>query len=71
MKYTITYLNVTLEDIKINLQETDYGPSISNETYITPPLVEKLALDKLVTEFFFLRSQAVEPLATFFGLYDV
>jgi V-type H+-transporting ATPase subunit d len=55
----------TLEDLKMNLQETDYGQMLSNDTGITPPMIEQRALQKLVTEFFFLRAQAVEPLATF------
>jgi V-type H+-transporting ATPase subunit d len=55
----------TLEDIQMNLQETDYGQSLSNDTVINPPIIENRALGKLVTEFFFLRSQAVEPLSTF------
>lgn len=38
---------------------------LSNETTITPPIIENRALSKLVTEFFFLRTQAVEPLAKF------
>jgi V-type H+-transporting ATPase subunit d len=38
---------------------------LSNETNISPPLIESKALSKLVTEFFFLRSQAVEPLSKF------
>jgi V-type H+-transporting ATPase subunit d len=38
---------------------------VANDASITPPIVEARALSKLVTEFFFLRAQAVEPLATF------
>lgn len=49
----------------MNLQETDYGPTLNNDANITPPLLETRALSKLVTEFFFLRAQAVEPLASF------
>lgn len=54
-----------LEDVKLNLQETDYGQMLQNETTITPPIIESKALNKLVVEFFYLRAQAVEPLATF------
>jgi len=43
----------TLEDLKMNLQETDYGQMLSNDTGITPPMIEQRALQKLVTEFFF------------------
>jgi V-type H+-transporting ATPase subunit d len=38
---------------------------VANEATISPPIVENKALNKLVTEFFFMKSQAVEPLATF------
>eukprot|EP00600_Ochromonadales_sp_CCMP1393_P005305 CAMPEP_0174970088 /NCGR_PEP_ID=MMETSP0004_2-20121128/9164_1 /TAXON_ID=420556 /ORGANISM="Ochromonas sp., Strain CCMP1393" /LENGTH=358 /DNA_ID=CAMNT_0016219731 /DNA_START=99 /DNA_END=1172 /DNA_ORIENTATION=+ len=55
----------TLEDVKLNLQETDYGQMLANETAITPPIIENRALQKLVTEFFFLRAQAVAPLSIF------
>eukprot|EP00601_Ochromonadales_sp_CCMP2298_P006183 CAMPEP_0173194234 /NCGR_PEP_ID=MMETSP1141-20130122/14400_1 /TAXON_ID=483371 /ORGANISM="non described non described, Strain CCMP2298" /LENGTH=358 /DNA_ID=CAMNT_0014118657 /DNA_START=46 /DNA_END=1119 /DNA_ORIENTATION=+ len=55
----------TLEDMKLNLQETDYGQMLANETLITPPIIENRALNKLVTEFFFLRSQAAAPLSEF------
>jgi V-type H+-transporting ATPase subunit d len=51
--------------MKLNLQETDYGQSIQNDAAISPPLLEQRALQKMVTEFFYLRAQAVEPLATF------
>jgi len=54
-----------LEDVKLNLQETDYGQMLQNEATVSPPIIESRALNKLVTEFFFLRAQAVEPLATF------
>lgn len=49
----------------MNLQETDYGQILANETTVTPSIVESKAVEKLVTEFFYLKSQAVEPLATF------
>ena len=55
----------TKQDIQMNLQETDYSQSLANDNAITPPIIENRALSKLVTEFFFLRSQAVEPLSTF------
>jgi V-type H+-transporting ATPase subunit d len=53
------------QDMKLNLQESDYGPILANESNVTPPVIENRALNKMVTEFFFLRAQAVEPLATF------
>jgi V-type H+-transporting ATPase subunit d len=47
------------------LQESDYAQCIVNDSFITPPILERRALDKLVTEFFYLRAQAGEPLSTF------
>lgn len=38
---------------------------LSNDATITPALVEARALNKLVSEFHYLRAQAVEPLASF------
>lgn len=49
----------------MNLQETDYATCVANDANITPPLLEQRALAKLVTEFFYLRAQAVEPLGKF------
>ena len=54
-----------LEDFKLNLQETDYGQMLSNDASVTPTLIETRALEKLVSEFHFLKAQAVEPLSTF------
>lgn len=53
------------QDVKLNLQETDYGQMLSNDSSVSPAIIESRALSKLVTEFFFLRANAVEPLATF------
>lgn len=64
-----TYHHITqcdnLEDLKLNLQETDYAQALANDSAISPPILEARALNKMVTEFFYLRAQAVEPLATF------
>ena len=49
----------------MNLQETDYGQMLANETLVTPPIIEVRALEKMVTEFFYLKAQAVAPLSTF------
>lgn len=54
-----------MQDVKLNLQETDYDQFLSNDVNVSPAVIEKKALDKLVTEFFYLRAQAVEPLAQF------
>lgn len=53
------------KDLKLNLQETDYGLMLANDSVLSPPVFETRAVDKLVTEFLYLRSQAVEPLSTF------
>lgn len=55
----------TLDDIRLNLTETDYSDSIADMATLTPALLQKAAIEKLVTEFKYLRTQAVEPLATF------
>lgn len=55
----------TLDDIRLNLTETDYSDSIADAATLTPAMLQKAAIEKLVTEFKYLRTQAVEPLATF------
>jgi len=55
----------TLEDVKLNMTETDYADAISDLTVLTPSGLQGAAIDKLVTEFKYVRTQAVEPLATF------
>lgn len=54
-----------LEDVKLNLQETDYDVFLNSETNITPATIEANALKKMVTEFFYFRHNAVEPLGQF------
>jgi V-type H+-transporting ATPase subunit d len=64
------YLNLiqceTLEDLKLHLQSTDYGNFLSN---VAGPLavstIDEKLREKLVIEFDHIRTQAVEPLATF------
>jgi V-type H+-transporting ATPase subunit d len=51
--------------VKLNLQETDYGPALAADQNITPTSLEARAITKLVVEFQFLRANAVEPVATF------
>ena len=51
--------------MKLNLQETDYGSAVAAESGISPTSLEACALNKLVTEFFYLRANAVEPVSTF------
>jgi len=55
----------TLDDVRLNLTETDYGETLADTNSITPNQLQKAAIDKLVTEFQYLRTQSVEPLATF------
>jgi V-type H+-transporting ATPase subunit d len=56
----------TLEDMKLHLASTDYGDFLANEPspLHTTTILEKCT-EKLVQEFNHIRSQAVEPLATF------
>lgn len=56
----------TLEDVKLNLSETDYSVAM-NELggSMTPPSLQRAAVGKLVQEFNYLRSQSVEPLTSF------
>lgn len=55
----------SLEDVKLNLQETDYDQFLAMESNVTPALIEQRALSKMVVEFQYVRAQAVEPLSTF------
>jgi len=54
-----------LEDVKMNLTETDYGDAVADAPILTPTGLQSAAVSKLVIEFKYLRTQAVEPLATF------
>ena len=40
-----------LEDVKMNLMETDYGAYLQNESGISPQVLETCAMNKLVMEF--------------------
>uniref|UniRef100_A0A182PML7 Uncharacterized protein n=1 Tax=Anopheles epiroticus TaxID=199890 RepID=A0A182PML7_9DIPT len=64
------YLNLiqceTLDDLKLQLQGTDYGPLLANETSpLTVSLLDEKLRETLVVEFTHLRNQAVQPLAEF------
>jgi len=56
----------SLEDMKLQLQETDYGNFLENEPspLQTTTIAEKCT-EKMVEQFNYLRANAVEPLATF------
>jgi len=55
----------SLEDVKLNLSESDYSDALADLGGLTPTGLQKAAVDKLVSEFKYLRSQSVEPLSTF------
>jgi len=55
----------TLEDMKLNLSESDYGEAVSDLNALTPGILQKIAVEKLVTEFRYLQSQSVQPLSKF------
>lgn len=55
----------TLDDIRLNLSETDYGDALADMNTLIPTGLQKAAVEKLVTEFQYLRTQSIEPLATF------
>lgn len=55
-----------IEDVKINLQATDYaGYLTSDATPVNPAFIESRLRDKMVVEFLHLRNQARAPLSTF------
>jgi len=56
----------SLEDMKLNLQETDYDQFLANETAeLNPKIIEQKAVEKMVAEFKFIRSQASSNLGKF------
>ncbi|XP_061695039.1 V-type proton ATPase subunit d 1-like [Syngnathoides biaculeatus] len=57
----------TLEDMKLHLQNTDYGKLLSSagEEDLTVSMVDRKLRDNLVTEFNCLRSNSLPPLSTF------
>lgn len=55
----------TLEDVKLNLSETDYADAVADMANLNPADLQSAAIEKLVAEFKYLRSQATEPLSTF------
>ncbi|KIR69311.1 hypothetical protein I312_101276 [Cryptococcus bacillisporus CA1280] len=64
------YHNLTqcenLEDFRLQLSSTDYGNFLANEPLpLSTSTIADKATEKLVAEFHYLRTNAVEPLATF------
>jgi V-type H+-transporting ATPase subunit d len=52
--------------LKLNLQTTDYGNFLQNEASpLAVSVIDEKLKEKLITEFYHIRKQAVEPLATF------
>ncbi|GFZ44740.1 V-ATPase subunit d [Saitozyma sp. JCM 24511] len=55
-----------LEDFRMQLSSTDYGNFLANEPLpLSTATIADKATEKLVSEFHYLRTNAVEPLATF------
>ena len=55
-----------LDDVRQNLADTDYGSFIKDEaSALTPRIIERAALERLLSQFNYLRANAEEPLATF------
>ncbi|RWS07844.1 V-type proton ATPase subunit d-like protein [Dinothrombium tinctorium] len=64
------YMNLvqceTLEDLKLHLQSTDYGNFLANEpSPLAVSTIDDKLREKLVIEFQYIRSHAIEPLSTF------
>ncbi|KAF9427380.1 H(+)-transporting V0 sector ATPase subunit d [Entomortierella beljakovae] len=63
------YINLTqcetLEDVKLQLAASDYGPLLQNEAHISTSLLAQKCTDKLVQEFNYIRAHAVAPLSHF------
>ncbi|EUB61786.1 V-type proton ATPase subunit d [Echinococcus granulosus] len=56
----------TLEDLKLHLQDTDYGNFLANEPGpLTVGIIEEKMREKLVSEFRYTRNQAFRPLSVF------
>ncbi|XP_053669687.1 V-type proton ATPase subunit d 1-like [Anopheles nili] len=56
----------TLDDLKLQLHSTDFGPFLADEAApLTPSIIDEKLREILVTEFQYLRNQAVQPLAGF------
>jgi len=55
----------TLDDVKLSLGDTDYQTVLQNTTKLTPEIIHAKCQGKFVTEFEWLRSQAVGQLSTF------
>jgi V-type H+-transporting ATPase subunit d len=62
----------SLDDVKLNLQETDYGTFLQNDASpLSPSTIRDRALEKLVSEFQYLRSEAGVELGRFLDFITV
>lgn len=61
----------SLEDVKMNLQETDYDQFLGDITVVTPSIIQSKATQKMVTEFQYLRAHSVEPASSFLDFITV
>ena len=59
-------ISKNLKDLKLQLAATDYGTFLQNEpSPLSTTVIAEKARDKLISEFFYLRAHANQPLATF------
>jgi len=54
-----------LEDYKLTLGDTDYLNTLVTQTQLSPEIIADKCWEKFVSEFQYIRDQAVGPLATF------
>jgi len=54
-----------LDDVKLNLAESDYSAAMADTDTLSPSQFQAIAVKKVVEEFKYLSSQAIEPLSTF------
>lgn len=63
------YLNLrnasNLSDVRLSLQETDYGNFMQDQLSLSPKVIRECAQKKLADEFKYMRSQACGELAVF------
>mmetsp|Transcript_1785 Transcript_1785/g.2669 ORF Transcript_1785/g.2669 Transcript_1785/m.2669 type:complete len:407 (+) Transcript_1785:62-1282(+) len=63
------YLNLrnasNLGDVRLSLQETDYGNFLQDQLTLSPKVIREAAQKKMADEFKYIRSQACGELATF------
>ena len=59
----------TLDDVRLNLQETDYGNFLSDATQVTPSIIREKATEKMVNEFEYLRVESGKWRLLLVGLF--